>query len=156
MKNCLNILPPPRMVVFSKHTKPPNNEELSKYLASSTYGCIFQAYYLGSTLQHCFKYNGTDDAQKWFGALASNGYDWLRQDISKIDNEYFNTLKERNELEELMNLVPDNYLIEEGDNKYTVNIEKLKEDTSMFIEKHNSLLKQLIEKYDKKFAADEL
>ncbi len=27
-----------------KENKPPNNEELSKYLASSTYGCIFQAY----------------------------------------------------------------------------------------------------------------
>ncbi len=137
-----------------KENKPPTNETLPEYLASSTYGCIFQAYSQNTTLEHCFCFNGKDDFDKWYGALLANGLDWLRVDISSMEKEYFKLLKEKGELDEMVKLLPDTYLTDNGNQNYSVNISKLRENTSIFIKKHHPIYKQFVEKYNKMFSDD--
>ncbi len=131
-----------------KGKKAPSLEQLAAYLASSSYGCIFQSYYLKTSLKECFDLNGGDDIQKWFGSLLANGLDWLNSDIAACEREYFELLKTNNELDAFMQLNPNDYLTETADKIYAVDIAKLQKDSSPLIEKHYLLYKTLIEKYN--------
>lgn len=133
--------------VDGSEKKAPTVEKLPEYLASSTYGCFFQSIYQNSSLKQCFAQNGEDDMQKWFSAMLANGLDWCNSDIANYDSEYFDLLKEKGELDELMKLVPENYLIDNGNNSFDVNIVKLKEDILPFIKNHYKVYRKLIEKY---------
>lgn len=130
-----------------KEKESPSKQELAEYLASSTYGCIFQAYYQKTSLKQCFDNNGGDDLNKWFGALLSNDLDWLNSDIASADREHFDSLNEKGELDDMMKLIPQDYLIDNGNQNFEINIPKLQEDTFSFIEKHFSIYQKLIEKY---------
>jgi hypothetical protein len=130
-----------------KGAKVASLEELPAYLASSTYGCFFQSYYLNTPLKKCFQENGEDDMQMWLKSLLANGLDWLNSDITVYDEEYFNLLKAGKELDEILHLNPDKYLIDNGDKSYNVDVELLRQDTVEFIQKHYLLYKTLTDKY---------
>lgn len=129
-----------------REKKAPSLEQLPMYLASSSYGCIFQSYYMKTELKKCFDLNGEDDMQKWIGALFANGLDWLNSDIAACEREYFDLLSNNKELDVFMQLNSSDYLLESADKIYSVDIAKLRSDTSAFVEKHYSHYNSLIEK----------
>jgi hypothetical protein len=130
-----------------REKKAPSLVQLPVYLASSTYGCIFQSYYMKTGLKKCFDLNGEDDMQKWIGALFANGLNWLNSDIAACERKYFDLLANNEELDAFIQLNPSNYLIESTDRIYSVDIAKLRKDTSAFIAKHYPFYESLIEKY---------
>lgn len=130
-----------------KGSKVASLDVLPEYLASSTYGCFFQSYYQRTSIRECLDKNGTDDMQKWITSLMANGLDWLNSDIASCDEEYFKLLNHTNKLDELMKLKPENYLIDNENMNYSVDIDKLRKDTSGLIEKHYLFYKTLVDKY---------
>ena len=88
----------------------PSKEELPYYLASSTYGCILQAYYLNESLRESQNKNGEDDLKKWYGSLMHHGLQDFNADIHEADIQYFEGLRQGKEFDRLMDLNPDNYL----------------------------------------------
>lgn len=142
--------------VDGNENKPPARQALAAYLASSTYGCFFQAYFLNTELKKCFNDNGADDLQKWYGSLMHNDADFLNSDIAEIDRKYFEELKANQELSEIMHLNVNGYLDEESGNTYFVNIEKLRVDINNFILKHQATYKTLIEKYEEVFSQNSI
>jgi len=131
-----------------REKRPPTIDRLALYLATSTYGCIFQSYYKGeSILEHCFKHNGEDDAQKWNASLRAHGIDDYKSEFSKAESEYYNFLIASRSLEPLITLEPEKYLINLGDNNFTINIETLKKDTQDFVLHHKESFAKLLQAY---------
>jgi hypothetical protein len=129
-----------------REKKAPSLVQLPVYLASSSYGCIFQSYYMKTELKKCFDLNGEDDMQKWIGALFANCLDWLNSDIAACEREYFDLLSNNRELDVFMQLNTSDYLIESADKNYSIDIANLRSDTAAFVEKHYSHYNSLIEK----------
>lgn len=129
----------------------PSKDLLCEYLASSTYGCIFQSYYLHCELTDCFNQNGQDDVAKWVASMRHHNLDHLRGEISVVEKEYFASLRQENQLDEMMALNPDKYLVKEGKGSYTVNIDKLVQDTTDFTDKHRGKYAQLLQLYQQVF-----
>jgi hypothetical protein len=125
----------------------PFREILPEYLASSTYGCIFQSYYLGTSLNDCFKQNGHDDSKKWHDSLGAHGLDHLRAEISTAEKEYFELLKQEKALDEMMVFNSETYLVNLGNENYNVDINQLSIDSASFVDKHKEMYKILINKY---------
>lgn len=125
----------------------PSKEILPEYLASSTYGCIFQAYYLNTPLNDCFEQNGQDDSKKWYASLCANGLDHLRPEISAVEKEYFELLKQKKALDEMVDLNPEIYLNSLGNENYNVDINQLRIDCASFVDKHREMYDILINKY---------
>ena len=129
----------------------PSREELSYYLASSTYGCIVQAYYLNESLRESQDKNGGDDLKKWFGALMQHHLEDFNADIHEIDITFLDHLVQRNALTDIIKLDPDSYLTQKG-NAYEVDLEKLRKDTQQFVDSHKKEYEELISLYEAAFS----
>lgn len=129
----------------------PIKERLYEYLASSTYGCIFQAYYLHSELAECFNQNGHDDTEKWNASMRHHGLDDLRPQISAAEKQYYASLRQDGQLDEIMVLDPEKYLIDAGNGSYIVDIDKLAQDTTNFTDNHQPTYAQLLKSYQEIF-----
>lgn len=125
----------------------PKKPLLAQYLASSTYGCIFQAYYKHQSLQTCFKENGENDTEKWRGSLSGHGLQEYAPDIFAIEKEYFDELVGQSKLDELMQLDPEKYLVHIGSQNYNVDLELLRSDTAAFIDSHRDDFESLLTRY---------
>lgn len=120
---------------------------LPEYLASSTYGCIFQAYYQKTKLSNCLKVNGEDDMTKWHGSLLANSLEYHNADVAVAEEQYFDLLVQKRALDTMMMLNPENYLVEEGNQRYVVDIDRLRIDTDAFIDFHIEYYNTLILDY---------
>ncbi len=124
----------------------PTKEILPEYLASSSYGCMFQAYYLKGSLDECFKLNGGDDEQKWYGALRDNRLDDYRSEITASEKEFFNKLIKEKLLDKFMSIDPDQYLTKIDSTNYVVNMGLLREDTKSIIDEHVPAYSEMVQK----------
>ena len=126
----------------------PSIDLIAEYLASSTYGCIFQSYYKNEeTLDDCFKDNGMKDSEQWLKALRNYRIDDYKGEITSAENEYFKMLREKGALDDFMKLEPENYLTERGIENYNVDVDKLRKDTEAFVTVHQKGYDELIQKY---------
>lgn len=126
----------------------PKREELARFLATSTYGCISQAYYLKEGLRISQDKNGMDDMQQWLGALRIYALDFWSPDIHEADLLYLEELRQQKSLDAVMALDPDKYLLAQGGGVFTVDLEKLRGDVHDFIEQHREKYDSLVAKYD--------
>lgn len=115
-----------------REKKPPTMETLPHYLASSSYGCIFQSYYLGQSLEECFKLYGEDDMNKWYSCLHEHRLVGYNTEFSKADTEFFEQLKANKEFGELTKLDPNIYLENLGEQNYQVNLDRLRRTRAIF------------------------
>jgi hypothetical protein len=127
----------------------PTKDILPEYLASSSYGCFFQSYYMHAGLKDCFNANGMDDQQKWSNSLFHNGFEGYAPKVSEEEYEFFNYLTEKKLLDDFMMLNPDKYLIGNEDLSYHVDLNLLRGDTNNLIETHKEIYKILIDRYHK-------
>jgi hypothetical protein len=130
-----------------KEKKLPTVETLPHYLASSSYGCIFQSYYLGQSLEECFKPNGQDDMNKWYSCLHGHQLVGYNSEFSKAETEFFEQLKESKEFGEWIKFDPNNYVIDLGEQNYQVDLDRLRQDTSSLLDSQYKLYDQLINRY---------
>lgn len=130
-------------------TKPPPLIRLAEHLTSLFYGCVFQAYYNQTDLKDCFNKYGNDDMNSWYTSLNENNLSHINKNIANIEKEYFNSLLKERTLDDFMTLDPENYLIENGEKRYYVDIQKLREDTMDLVKKHYIVYNELIQQYNK-------
>jgi hypothetical protein len=126
----------------------PSRNRIAEYLATSTYGCVFECYLLEISLSQCFKIggHGCDDAQQWTGVLRYYNIFNYRGQIVETDNSYLKTLTESNSLHSFLDLNPNEFLEPNGTG-YLVNVQKLRESTSDLVEKHAGHYKSLVKEY---------
>jgi hypothetical protein len=130
----------------------PSREELPYYLASSTYGCIAQAYYLKGSLRRSQDLNGQDDLQKWINALMLYSLEGFNADIHEIDLDFFDRLLSSRALAGIIELDPGKYLVKNG-NVYEVDLKILRGNTQSFIDDHMKLYEDLVFRYEVAFSA---
>jgi hypothetical protein len=130
-----------------KEKNAPTYKTLPEYLASSTYGCIFQSYLQNEELKKCFENNGKDDSEKWYNSLRIHNLDDYRSEVVAVEREYYAILKEKQTLDELMALDFRKYTIDKGNKHYSINVEDLRNDISDFVENHKITYNELLEKY---------
>lgn len=123
-------------------------EELARFLATSTYGCIFQAYYLNEGLRISQDKNCMDDMQQWLGALRLYELDYWSPDIHEKDQQFLEELRQQKSLDAVMALDPNKYLLAEEGGVFTVDLEKLRADVNDLIKQHREEYDGLIAKYD--------
>lgn len=123
----------------------PSLEMLPAYLASSTYGCLFQAYQTNGSLDDCFKINGQKDAEQWYWVLRTHRLDDYKSEVTAAEKEFFVKLVKEKLLEKFMLLDPDKYLIKIDSANYVVNMELLREDTKSMVEEHVSVYREMVE-----------
>lgn len=120
-----------------RETRLPTKERVPEVLASSTYGCFFQAYFKAEEkLNQCFNENGEKDHKQWKGCLDHHAKYIQHSLFVNEENEYYKSLRTNQALKEMMALDPYKYLKDMGGNAYHVNIDLLKEDSSAFIDSH--------------------
>jgi hypothetical protein len=127
----------------------PTPENLPEYLASSTYGCIFQSYWLKQDLNECFNVNGNDDFSMWMKSLKANNVEEFKGKFIEVEKQHFEYLKENHLLDIYMDLDVHDFIYKTGQeySNYHVDIEKLKKAIMPFIDKHHDTYLLLIEKY---------
>ena len=123
----------------------PSIDLLPEYLASCTYGCIFQAYRTNGSLDDCFKMNGQKDAEQWYWALRTHRLDDHKSEVTSIEKEFFAKLVNEKLLDNFTSLDPDKYLDKVDSTNYAVNIALLREDTKEIIKEHVAVYKELVE-----------
>ncbi len=128
-------------------TFPIPRKRLASYLVSLKYGCIFESYYLGTSIDECWKFHGCQDSRSFDGNL--NRYELSDQfDLfHRLDLNYFEKLKAEKSLRGFMNLKPDGYLVEQENGYYSVDIEKLTIDAMPIVHAHGKDYKQLEKVY---------
>ena len=129
-----------------KERDSPSSEILPEYLVSSSYGCVFQAYYTKTAFDDCFKVNGQKDEEQWYWALRNNKLDDYKSEITANEREFFNKLVEEKLLDKFMTLDPDKYLAKIDSTNYAVNIDLLRQDTKEMIKEHAPVYARLVEK----------
>jgi len=126
----------------------PRIELLAEYLASSTYGCIFQSYYKNEeTFDDCFKDNGRKDSEQWLKAMRNYRIDDYKSEITRVESGYFKMLRKKGALDNFMTLEPENYLTDRGFENYSVDVDKLRKDTENIVTAHQKDYDELIQKY---------
>lgn len=129
-----------------RERRPPSIEDLPIYLASSSYGCIFQSYYLNTSLKECFDQNGGEDINQWYGSLLANKLVGWNQEFSKVERDYFAYLMKEDALADFMKIEPEKYLQKTG-NGFLVDVLKLRQDTTVLIKQHIEDYSILLAKY---------
>lgn len=118
------------------------------YLASSVYGCIFQAYFRNETLDDCFVEHGKGDSEQWGKIICRYGFNGYQPDLFACEKKYFNKLKENGGLDELKDINPDDYLVNDGNDNYHINIDELKKVIDKFISSHVKVYETLVQSYN--------
>lgn len=114
----------------------PTKELIAEYIAQFYYGCIFQAYYLGTDFSECFGGHGIQDQHAVLGILMGNRIFGIEPDILNVAKQHLKSLHDSGGLADIMKLSPSEYIIEGENNFSSVNFPKLVNDTSFFIEAH--------------------
>jgi len=124
-----------------KHLAP--RERIAEYLATSTYGCLFECYLLQQPLSECLRIDGygRNDSKQWHNVLNSHKIFDYRKGIIQANDEYLTTLLENNSLSEFMKLNPDEFLQAYGTG-YLVNVEKLRAAVSDLVDVHAAEFKK--------------
>lgn len=131
-----------------KEKNVPFKERIAEYLATSTYGCMFECYLLNQPLTECFKIggHGQKDGEQWHNVLVSYKIFDYRKGIIQADDDYLKMLLENNFLAEFMKLNPDEFLEAYGTG-YLVKMENLRAAVSDLVDVHAAEFKKLIEQY---------
>jgi hypothetical protein len=131
----------------------PTIKNLAPYLASSTYGCIFQSLYLGQSLSDCFNKNGQDDYGKWMEALTVNKLENCKAAFVATEKEYFESLSGNPTIVEILKIDPFEFAKKPSQEaaNYYVEIDNVRNKISTLIDKHYTTYQQLISRYQKLF-----
>src|SRR5688500_4627813 len=85
--------------------------------------------------------------KKWYGALSLYQLQDYNADIHDIDLAYMDELRNQKVLDEFLALNPDDYLQHQDGGVFFVDVQKLRDKTSEFVEKHKPFFDELINKY---------
>ncbi|WP_044173557.1 hypothetical protein [Flectobacillus major] len=141
---------------FCGHCKPINNSEennpvlierLPEYLAVLVHGCLFQAYFMKQNFTECLccQGNGLKDLTGWTAILSS--FKQNTSNFSSIEDEFFKRITTENALERFRKLNIWDYLTNTDNQRYLVNIEKLRDDISVGIVEYLPYYNELITQY---------
>ena len=133
-----------------RERKVPALAVLPEYLASSIYGCIFQAYYKREdTLNPCVNFNGANDLAQWSSCIAHYKLEEARHEFLALETNHLISLLETSALDEFMALNPLKYLEESDNQMFDVDVSLLRADTSSSVLNHSSHYKSLVYGYRK-------
>ena len=88
-------------------------ERVAYSLAGSSHGCIFEAYFLKSSIIKCFENHGEKDQCKFNGELIRLGIFYKIEIFNQIIYDYWNELKNDDILSHFINLDPQNFILED-------------------------------------------
>jgi hypothetical protein len=131
--------------------KPTPKERLAGYIAATTYGCIFQAYYKHSSLNAAQDKNGEEDIKHWVGALTR--YNVSSQKIHSIEEKYFDYLIDNKVLDGFLSIVPEQFLEQREKDVFSVMMCRLREAIQPLLDAHYSNYQNLINELDKEIYA---
>lgn len=118
-------------------------KRLAQYLAATTYGCIFQAYFQQISLREAQDKNGCDDVKDWASSIAKHGVDNRR--IIALEETHLRELVANASLDTFFQLDPDDFLNAAEGNNYSVDIDRLQQALKGPIERYSATYDQFVQ-----------
>ncbi len=134
----------------SNENNPVLIERLSQHLGVLAHGCIFQSYFMQQNFTECMCNggHGSLDLKKWTSDLSH-----FRQNNStfaSIEDLFFEKIVSESALDGFITLDVWNYIKDSNKSCYTIDVEKLRKDTTLSLDEYSAYYLELINRYQSK------
>jgi hypothetical protein len=122
---------------------------LPEFLAVTIHGCLFQAYFMNQDWNDCMcgstNGNGGGDVKQWLSALNINQQ--TNSNFTEMENDFFVKLVNKKSLEGFSLLKVHDYVEQNSNKIYMIDVKKLREDIALSLEIYYHTYQELINQY---------